>query len=185
MHRMCHNEFQEDHEVTVGVEFGSLLVKIREVPFKMQIWDTAGQESFQSITKIFYRGAHAVLLTYDITSMDSFLHCERWFEEAKNQAESDSLIFLIGNKSDREADREVPRDKAQQFATQRQMSGFFETSAKTGDQVEEAFMTAARRLFKQHYRAMMIEKQRSDNKPKNRKLRQQQQQAEAQSNCGC
>ena len=67
MHRMCHNEFTDDHEVTVGVEFGSILVKIKDVAFKLQIWDTAGQESFQSITKIFYRGAHGVLLTYDMT----------------------------------------------------------------------------------------------------------------------
>ena len=79
MHRMCHNEFTEDHEVTVGVEFGSLLVRMQGVAFKLQIWDTAGQESFQSITKIFYRGAHAVLLTYDLTSMDSFMNLTHWF----------------------------------------------------------------------------------------------------------
>ena len=67
MQRMCHNEFADDHEVTVGVEFGSLLIRMQSIPFKLQIWDTAGQESFQSITKIFYRGAHAVFLTYDLT----------------------------------------------------------------------------------------------------------------------
>ena len=67
MHRMCHNEFTEDHEVTVGVEFGSLLVRMQGVNFKLQIWDTAGQESFRSITRIFYRGAHIVFLCYDIT----------------------------------------------------------------------------------------------------------------------
>lgn len=84
MHRMCHNEFTEDHEVTVGVEFGSLLIKMKEIAFKLQIWDTAGQESFQSITKIFYRGAHAVLLTYDLTSMDSFMNLQHWFTEIKS-----------------------------------------------------------------------------------------------------
>lgn len=77
MHRVTTNEFSEDHEVTVGVEFGSLLIKMGEPAdsqsvFKLQIWDTAGQESFQSITKIFYRGAHAVLLTYSVASMQSF-----------------------------------------------------------------------------------------------------------------
>ena len=74
MHRVTTNEFSEDHEVTVGVEFGSLLMRMGEPPenqsvFKLQIWDTAGQESFQSITKIFYRGAHAVLLTYSVASL--------------------------------------------------------------------------------------------------------------------
>ena len=70
MNRMTTNEFLDDHEVTVGVEFGSLLVKIENVVFKLQIWH--GQESFQSITKIFYRGAHAVLLTYSIANLSSF-----------------------------------------------------------------------------------------------------------------
>ena len=76
MHRVTTNEFSEDHEVTVGVEFGSLLLKMTDQDassvFKLQIWDTAGQESFQSITKIFYRGAHAVLLTYSVASLASF-----------------------------------------------------------------------------------------------------------------
>ena len=107
MHRMCHNDFQDDHEVTVGVEFGSLLVKIKEIYFKLQIWDTAGQESFQSITKIFYRGAHAVLLTYDITRLDSYMNLQHWYEEVKNQSENETMIFLIGNKRDRYAEREV------------------------------------------------------------------------------
>jgi len=69
---MTTNEFTEDHEVTVGVEFGSLIVKLDSTVFKMQIWDTAGQESFKSITKIFYRGAHCVFLTYDISKLESF-----------------------------------------------------------------------------------------------------------------
>ena len=81
MPRMCHNEFVDDHEVTVGVEFGSLMIKMENILFKLQIWDTAGQESFQSITKIFYRGAHAVLLTYDITQMDTFNHLKTWLRE--------------------------------------------------------------------------------------------------------
>ena len=67
--------------MTVGVEFGSLLIKMQEVAFKLQIWDTAGQESFKSITKIFYRGAHCVVLAYDITRMDTFLNLENWFNE--------------------------------------------------------------------------------------------------------
>jgi Ras-related protein Rab-2A len=80
---MCHNEFVDDHEVTVGVEFGSLLVKIENIAFKLQIWDTAGQESFQSITKIFYRGAHVIFLTYDLTQYDTFTHLNKWFDEVK------------------------------------------------------------------------------------------------------
>lgn len=92
MNRMTTNEFTEDHEVTVGVEFGSLLIKMQEreatetpqeTVVKLQIWDTAGQESFQSITKIFYRGAHAVLLTYSIASQLSFSNLSHWLAEVR------------------------------------------------------------------------------------------------------
>ena len=81
MHRVTTNDFVEDHEVTVGVEFGTLMIKLKEQHFKLQIWDTAGQESFKSITKIFYRGAHCVVLAYDVTRMDTFLNLENWYAE--------------------------------------------------------------------------------------------------------
>ena len=81
MHRVTTNEFIEDHEVTVGVEFGALMVRLEQQVFKLQIWDTAGQESFKSITKIFYKGAHCVVLTYDITRLDPFLHLANWLDE--------------------------------------------------------------------------------------------------------
>ena len=113
MHRMCQNEFVEDHEVTVGVEFGSLLLRVHNMVFKLQIWDTAGQESFQSITKIFYRGAHAVFLTYDLTQMDTFNHLNTWLRQVQNEASSQALIFLVGNKKDKEVDREVDRSRAE------------------------------------------------------------------------
>ena len=78
MHRVTQNEFIMDHEVTVGVEFGSLMIRLEEQLFKLQIWDTAGQESFKSITKIFYKGAHCVLLAYDITRRSTFESLQIW-----------------------------------------------------------------------------------------------------------
>ena len=171
MHRMCHNEFTEDHEVTVGVEFGSLLIKMKGIAFKLQIWDTAGQESFQSITKIFYRGAHAVLLTYDMTSMDSFMNLQHWFQEIKSQSEANALIFLVGNKKDKENEREVSTTKGEQFAREKGLHGFFETSAKSGEGVEETFLSAARMLFKMHYRDIREKQLKSIGQPKNKKLR--------------
>ena len=65
--RLMENEFKEDYEVTVGVEFGSFLIKIEDKIIKLQIWDTAGQESFKSLNKIFYRSSHCVFLVYDVT----------------------------------------------------------------------------------------------------------------------
>jgi small GTP-binding protein len=110
MHRVTTNEFSEDHEVTVGVEFGSLLVKMEETVLKLQIWDTAGQESFQSITKIFYRGAHAVLLTYSVASQLSFQNLQHWLSEVRAQSEADAIVVLVGNQKDRDSEREVTKE---------------------------------------------------------------------------
>ena len=82
--RLVDNEFKEDHDVTVGVEFGSFLIKIEDKVLKLQIWDTAGQESFRSITKIFYRGAHTAILGYSITQRDTYENVEDWLREAKS-----------------------------------------------------------------------------------------------------
>ena len=76
--RLTENDFKEDYEVTVGVEFGSFLVKIEDQIIKLQIWDTAGQESFKSLNKIFYRGSHCVFLIYDLTKHESFQNVEEW-----------------------------------------------------------------------------------------------------------
>lgn len=107
MARVTTNEFRMDHEVTVGVEFGSLLIRLEQQVFKLQIWDTAGQESFKSITKIFYKGANCVLLAYDITRHDTFENLKQWHEEVKSMSDRDVIIILVGNMKDREEAREV------------------------------------------------------------------------------
>jgi GTPase SAR1 family protein len=101
--------------------------------------------------------------------MDSFLNLNKWHSEVIESAEPDALIFLVGNKCDREQDREVATEKGQSFATDKGLSGFFETSAKSGTNVELTFITAARRLFKTYYRKILEEKCRT-NKPKGKKL---------------
>ena len=136
MQRVTTNEFSEDHEVTVGVEFGSLLVKMEETVLKLQIWDTAGQESFQSITKIFYRGAHGVLLTYSVASQASFSNLQHWLTEVRAQSESDAVIVLVGNQKDRDSDREVSYEQGQRFAKENNINFFMEASAKTNENVE-------------------------------------------------
>tara|TARA_B110000503_G_C6943803_1_gene328081 strand:+ start:180 stop:419 length:240 start_codon:yes stop_codon:yes gene_type:complete len=77
------DDFKEDHDVTVGVEFGSYLIKVEDKILKLQVWDTAGQESFKSITKIFYRGAHVVILTYSIINGLSFDNIKEWLKDVR------------------------------------------------------------------------------------------------------
>lgn len=81
----------------------------------MQIWDTAGQENFRSITKVFYRNTHAVLVCYSINNRQSFEHVKSWLNEVKDQCEEDILIFLTGCKSDLASERQVSYEEALQF----------------------------------------------------------------------
>lgn len=91
--------FQPVHDLTIGVEFGARMVNLEgDKLVKLQIWDTAGQESFRSITRSYYRGAAGALLVYDITRRDTFQHLSRWLEEARQHAQSNMVIMLIGNK---------------------------------------------------------------------------------------
>eukprot|EP00347_Sterkiella_histriomuscorum_P007111 403350220 len=185
MHRVTTNEFSEDHEVTVGVEFGSLLVKMEETVFKLQIWDTAGQESFQSITKIFYRGAHAVLLTYSVASMTSFLNLEHWFNEIKTQSEPDAIIILVGNQMDRDSEREVSYEKGEQFRREKGIEYFIETSAKTNENVQESFIVAAKMLYKKHQERIQKAKANLMAKVKGKKLRKQEKEVGKTGGCSC
>ena len=147
LHRLTNNEFVNDHEVTVGVEFGTLLVKLEQQVFKLQIWDTAGQDSFKSITKIFYRGAHCIFLTYDITRLDTFNNLATWYNEVMAQSEPDVILFLVGNKKDEEQKRAVTLDRVEKFKADRNITFHFETSALTGENIEQLFITASKVLY--------------------------------------
>lgn len=112
---------------------------------KLQIWDTAGQESFRSITRSYYRGAAGALLVYDITRRDTFQHLGRWLDEAKQHAQENMVILLIGNKADLDHRRAVSTEEGKQFAEQNGLL-FLETSAKTALNVEQAFLQTAQNI---------------------------------------
>jgi len=151
MKRVMDNEFKIEHQVTIGVEFGSFGLKVDGGKIiKLQIWDTAGQESFKSVTRIFYRGAHCVFLTYDVTREDTFVNLMEWLKEIKQHASEDVRVYLIGNKAEMEEQREVTFQRAQEFATQCGIHKCFETSAKTGFNVEEVFASVAKELYMQN-----------------------------------
>lgn len=88
------------HDLTIGVEFGARLINLDGKQIKLQIWDTAGQESFRSITRSYYRGAAGALLVYDITRRETFDHLASWLEDARQHANPNMTIMLIGNKAD-------------------------------------------------------------------------------------
>lgn len=138
--------FQPVHDLTIGVEFGARMITIDTKQIKLQIWDTAGQESFRSITRSYYRGAAGALLVYDITRRETFNHLTRWLEEARQNSNANMAIMLIGNKSDLDHRRAVSTKEGEQFAKENGLI-FLETSAKTAANVEEAFIQTAAKIY--------------------------------------
>ncbi|KAF7141977.1 hypothetical protein RHSIM_Rhsim06G0181500 [Rhododendron simsii] len=130
--------FQPVHDLTIGVEFGARMVTIDSKPIKLQIWDTAGQESFRSITRSYYRGAAGALLVYDITRRETFNHLASWLEDARQHANANMTIMLIGNKCDLAHRRAVSTEEGEQFAKENGLI-FMEASAKTAQNVEESY----------------------------------------------
>lgn len=137
------HRFQAVHDLTVGVEFGARMVTIDKQQIKLQIWDTAGQESFRSITRSYYRGAAGALLVYDVTRRETFQHLGTWLEDARAHSNPNMVIMLVGNKCDMPDDkRQVSKEEGEQFARERGLM-FIETSAKEAINVEEAFQRPA------------------------------------------
>ncbi|XP_063901231.1 ras-related protein Rab-2-like isoform X2 [Zophobas morio] len=128
--------FQPEHDLTIGVEFGARIIALEGKQYKLQIWDTAGQESFRSITRSYYRGAACALLVYDISRRETFNHLNTWLSDVKQYASNNMVIMLVGNKCDMHPQRKVSKEEAETFAKEHGLY-FMETSAKTTENVEE------------------------------------------------
>lgn len=138
--------FEPGHDMTIGVEFGAKIIKLDNRNIKVQVWDTAGQESFRSITRSYYRGATVAVVVYDITREQSFVNVKNWVEEVKKNANPYTCMVLAGNKTDLNHRREVSREEAERFARNNNMI-FVETSAKTGENVEVMFFLPAKVVY--------------------------------------
>ena len=138
--------FQNIHELTIGVEFGARNVEVDGKMIKLQIWDTAGQESFRSITRSYYRGACGALLVYDVTRKETFEHLPRWVEEIKRNAVPNIVIMLVGNKADLTSSRQVTTEQGAEFAKENHMI-FVESSAKDAFNVDVAFTSTAQEIL--------------------------------------
>ena len=131
---------------TIGVDFKIKTFDIDEKKIKMQIWDTAGQERFKNIIASYYRGAHGILLIYDVTDKDSFKNLSNWIIEIEKNSSKQVLKVLIGNKTDLEDKRVVTYNQGKEFADTYGLK-YIETSAKKNINVRDAFETLAREII--------------------------------------
>lgn len=129
LHKFLHGEFLKEHSMTIGSELGSKMINISGTKIKFQLWDTAGQEIFQSIIKNYFRNAICVLLCYDVTRKKTFNNVQRWLKDIKNLSSPDCSIMLVGTKTDKEELREVLSSDAEEFAKKNNML-FREISSK-------------------------------------------------------
>lgn len=141
--------FYAGRELTIGVEFGSRFITMSDgKQIKLQIWDTAGQESFRSITQSYYRGAAGALLVYDISRRETFEHVSTWLADVRKHANPHTTIVLVGNKCDLDPrSRQVTREEGEKFARDNDIPLFIETSAKSAENVEEAFQKTAEDVY--------------------------------------
>lgn len=168
--RFVKGHFTEYQESTIGAAFMTQTLALDDATVKFEIWDTAGQERYHSLAPMYYRGAQAAVVVYDVTSNDSFERAQRWISELRDQANKDIIIALAGNKIDlcndvtetemTEEDnsqstdsnnikrRQVTRETAQIYAKENNLI-HYETSAKTGECVHELFLKIADDLPKE------------------------------------
>ncbi len=135
--RYAENSFVANHLLTIGIDFKIKVIEIEGKNIKLQIWDTAGQDRFRTITKTYYKGSHGVILVYDVCDERSFGNVKNWVNQIEQNAKSSICKVLVGNKCDK-AERVITEEQGRKLAEEYNMK-FYETSAKTGQNVEEAF----------------------------------------------
>jgi small GTP-binding protein len=137
-YRFVHDKFSEFEIPTVGASFSSKRVEIDEKNILFHIWDTAGQEKYRSLAPMYYRGAAAAVIVYDITDPESFEKMKGWIQELKRLASPGITLAVVGNKCDMEESREINTDMGKAYADSIDAI-FFETSAKSGENIEQLF----------------------------------------------
>ena len=144
--RYIENTFSTNLMNSIGVDFKLKNIEIDNNRVKLQIWDTAGQERFRTITTSYYKGAHAILIVFDITEKDSFEHVKNWMADIDKFAKQGVMRILVGNKCDLEHQRAVSKEWANELAEKYGIK-YIETSAKETVNIEQLFVDTAKYLL--------------------------------------
>ena len=145
--RFMDEKYSDTYISTMGVDFKIQTMQIDDKVIKMQIWDTAGQERFRTITSSYYRGAHGIIIVYDITDAESFDNVTNWLKEIERYASKNVDILVVGNKLDLEDKRKVPCGVVEEYTYQENID-CFETSAKENTNVNIFFEKMAKKIMR-------------------------------------
>ena len=143
--RFADQHYSSEYISTIGVDFRIQTLEIDGKIIKLQIWDTAGQQRFRTITNSYYRGAHGALVVYDVTDRQSFNHLPNWLKEIDKSGQQSIPILIIGTKTDLTNKRVISKEEGQQFAQHYQLK-LIETSAKDNQNIEECFRQLAQQI---------------------------------------
>ena len=141
--RFCQGTFLAESKETIGVNFIPFTIEIEKTPIKLQIWDTAGQEQYRTLSQAYYRNAIGVLIVFSFTDSNSFDHLEQWFDDVRSLCHPKAQIILIGNKLDLAESLQVSRTSVIEFANAHKIE-FIESSAKTNVGIQESFYKLTR-----------------------------------------
>ena len=137
--RYCENSFQESHLATIGLDFRLKTITLENNrKIRIQIWDTAGEDRFRSITRNYYKGAHGIVLIYDVTDQQSFQHIKDWVDKIKEESKEGVIIYLVGNKIDLIDKRIITNADGKKLSEEIKIK-YYETSAKDSIGVNEVF----------------------------------------------
>ena len=164
--RATKDTFQNYYQATIAFEFFIFNISINNINISLQIWDTCGQEKYQSIISSFYKNSSLSIVVYSIDNISSFNNIDSWVKDLKQISNPNIKIFLIGNKNDLEDKRVISFDKGKQYALDNNFALFYETSAKTGFNAKNIFIDAAKVLYLE-YLSFQNLKEINNNKDKN------------------
>ena len=145
--RYVDDSFLDLHMATIGLDYRLKTLILEEQKIvKVQLWDTAGQDKFRAITRNYYKGASGIILIFDVTNIKSYENIKKWINEIKEEISEKVKIVLIGNKIDNVQERKISREQGDKLASEIGVK-FFETSAKTGEGINESVFFLVKKIF--------------------------------------
>ena len=146
LNMFLNNTFNQNYFSSTGIDLQNKIMNIKNKKVRIQIWDTAGQEKYKSITKNLFLKVMGALVLYDITNEESFTKLKEWVELIKEECGRHIKILIIGNKSDLESQRAIDKEDAMKYANEEKVQ-YIECSSKTGENVEKAIIVLSEKIL--------------------------------------